>query len=190
MNPLFEHPSVISMQYIFLLGLAVSSLIILLLKRKDSIYLLAAFPIFVITFHQVDEYLLSPFFMGEKYHFLNWAYRSGVDISPFSVVIVNLGGYLIALLPFFFKPSTKAFAIVYLFGAGILLGNGMFHLGGATIQSDYSPGMLTALFLFLPLYIKSILIAHEVGIPFRLIFALSLYGSIAHFVIIWLINTF
>jgi len=190
LNPLFEHPSVISMQYIFLLGFAVSSLIVLLLKRKDSIYLVAAFPIFVITFHQVDEYLLSPLFMGEKYHFLNWAYRSGVDISPFSVVIVNVGGYLIALLPFFFKPSTKAFAIVYLFGAGILLGNGMFHLGGATIQSDYSPGMLTALFLFLPLYIKSILIAHEVGIPFRLIFALSLYGSIAHFVIIWLINTF
>ena len=30
---------------------------------------------------------------------------------------------------------------------------GMFHFGGATIQSDYSPGMLTALFLFLPLYL-------------------------------------
>ena len=105
MNPLFEYPSVISMQYVFLLGLAVSSLIVLFLKRKDSVYLVAAFPIFVITFHQVDEYLLSPFFMGEKYHFLNWAYRSGVDISPFSVVIVNLGEYLIALLPFFFKPS-------------------------------------------------------------------------------------
>jgi len=159
-------------------------------KKKESPYLIAALPFFVITFHQVDEYMLSPFFMGDQYHFLNWAYRSGVDISPFSVVIINITGYLITLLPFFFKPSTKAFALVYLFGAGILLANGMFHLGGATIQSDYSPGMVTALFLFLPLYIKSILLAVERMVSFRLIFALSLYGSIAHFVMIWLINTF
>lgn len=190
MNPLFEHPNVISMQYVFLLGLLVAVLLIFLLKRKESPYFIAAFPFFVLTFHQVDEYILSPFFMGDQYHFLNWAYRSGVDISPFSVVIINLTGYLIALAPLFFKPPTKAFALVYLFGAGILLANGMFHLGGATIQSDYSPGMITALFLFLPLYIKSILLAVERMVSFKLIFALSLYGSVAHFVMIWLINAF
>ena len=128
--------------------------------------------------------------MGDQYHFLNWAYRSEVDISPFSFVIINLTGYLIVLLPFFFKPSTKAFALVYLFGASILLANGMFHLGGATIQSDYSPGMVTALFLFLPLYIKSILLAVERMVSFKLIFALSLYELFAHFIMIWLINTF
>ena len=190
MNPLFEHPYVISMQYVFLLGLLVATLLIFFLKRKESSYLMAALPFFVITFHQVDEYILSPFFMGDQYHFLNWAYRSGVDISPFSVVIVNITGYLTALLLFFFKPATKAFALVYLFVAGMLLANGMFHLGGATIQSDYSPGMVTALFLFLPLYIKSILLAVERMVSFKLIFVLSLYGSIAHFVMIWLINTF
>jgi hypothetical protein len=50
----------------------------------------------------------------------------------------------------------------------------MFHLGGATIQIDYSPSMITALFLFLPLYIKSVLVAAERMVSFKVIFAGSL----------------
>jgi hypothetical protein len=66
----------------------------------------------------------------------------------------------------------------------------MFHLGGATIQSDYSPGMITALFLFLPLYIKSVLLAAERMVSFKVIFALSLYGFLGHFIMIWVLNIF
>ena len=107
-----------------------------------------------------------------------------------AVVVINLIGYLIALLPFLFKQSNKSFSLVYLFIAGSLLGNGMFHLGGATIQSDYSPGMITALFLFLPLYIKSVLLAAERMVSFKVIFALSLYGFLGHFIMIWALNIF
>ena len=188
MNPLFEHPHVINMQYVFLLGLVFSSVIVFLLRRSKSSYLLAALPIFVITFHQVDEYLISPYLFGEEYHFLNWAYRFGVDITPLAVVTINLIGYLIALLPFLFKQASKSFSLMYLFVSGSLLANSMFHLGGSTIQSDYSPGMVTALFLFLPLYIKSVLLAAESNVTFKLIFALSLYGFIGHFIMIWILN--
>lgn len=188
MNPLFQHPYVLSMQCVFLAGLLAASFLLILLKRKSNPYLLAILPLFVLTFHQVDEYILSPLLLGNEYHFLNWSFRSGIDISPLEVVIINLIGYVVASLPFLFKPETKPFALVYLFGAGILLSNGMFHLGGATMQSDYSPGMATALFLFLPLYIKSVLLAAERMVSFKLIFTISLYGSIAHFAMIWLIN--
>ena len=156
MNPLFEHPYVANMQYVFLLGFLATSTMLLFLNKKKSPHLLAALPIFIVTFHQVDEYLISPFLFGNEYHFLNWAYRSGVDVTPIAVVVINLIGYLIASLPFLFKESNKSFSLVYLFIAGSLLGNGMFHLGGATIQSDYRPGMITALFLFLPLYLSLI----------------------------------
>ena len=190
MNPLFEHPYVVNMQYVFLLGFLATSTMLFFLNKKKSPHLLAALPIFIVTFHQVDEYLISPFLFGNEYHFLNWAYRSGVDVTPMAVVVINLIGYLITLLPFLFKQSNKSFSLVYLFIAGSLLGNSMFHLGGATIQSDYSPGMITALFLFLPLYIKSVLIAAESMVSFKAIFALSLYGFIGHFIMIWVLNTF
>jgi len=190
MNPLFEHPYVANMQYVFLLGFLATSTMLFFLNKKKSPYLLAALPIFIVTFHQVDEYLISPFLFGNEYHFLNWAYRSGVDVTPMAVVVINLIGYLIALAPFLFKQSNKSFSLAYLFIAASLLGNGMFHLGGATIQSDYSPGMITALFLFLPLYIKSVLIAAERMVSFKAIFALSLYGFIGHFIMIWVLNTF
>ena len=188
MNPLFEHPHVINMQYVFLFGLVFSSAIVFLLRKKKSSHLLAALPIFILTLHQVDEYLISPYLFGEEYHFLNWAYRLGVDITPLAVVTINLVGYLIVLLPFLFRQSTKSFSLMYLFVSGSLLANSMFHLGGSTIQSDYSPGMASALFLFLPFYIKSVLLAAERNITFKLIFALSLYGFIGHFVMIWILN--
>ena len=190
MNPLFEHLYVTNMQYVFLLGFLTSSIMLFLLNKKKSPYLLAALPIFIVTFHQVDEYLLSPFLFGNEYHFLNWAYRSGVDVTPMAVVVINLIGYLIALLPFLFKQSNKSFSLAYLFIAASLLSNAMFHLGGATIQSDYSPGMITALFLFLPLYIKSVLLAAERMVSFNVIFVLSLYGFLGHFIMIWVLNIF
>ena len=111
MNPLFEHPYVVNMQYVFLLGFLATSTMLFFLNKKRSPHLLAALPIFIVTFHQVDEYLISPFLFGNEYHFLNWAYRSGVDITPMAVVVINLIGYLIALLPFLFKQSNKFFSL-------------------------------------------------------------------------------
>ena len=82
MNPLFEHPYVVNMQNVFLLGFLATSTMLFFLNKKKSPHLLAALPIFIVTFHQVDEYLISPFLFGDEYHFLNWAYRSGVDVTP------------------------------------------------------------------------------------------------------------
>ena len=190
MNPFFQHPYVLNMQYIFLSGLLVACSVLFLLKRKNSPYLLSALPLLALTFHQVDEYLLSPLLLGDDYHFLNWAYRSGVDIAPNAVVAVNLFGYLGALLVCCFKPATRLFVLIFLFVNSITLANACFHIGLATAQSDYSPGMISALFLFLPLYIKSITLAVESMCSFREMFVISLYGFIAHYVLIWIINVY
>ena len=112
MNPLFEHPYVVNMQYVFLLGFLATSTMLFFVNKKKSPQLLAAVPSFIGTVHQVDEYLISPFLFGNEYHFLNWAYRSGVDVTPIAVVVINLIGYLIALLPFLFKESNKSFSLV------------------------------------------------------------------------------
>jgi len=190
MNPLFQHPYVLNMQYIFLFGLLAASIVLFILKRKNSPYLLSALPLLALTFHQVDEYLLSPLVLGDDYHFLNWAYRSGVNITPNAVVVVNLFGYLGALAVYCFKPSTKLFALIFLFVNSVTLANACFHIGLATAQSDYSPGMISALFLFLPLYIKSITLAIEDMCSFREMFGISLYGFIAHYILIWIINVY
>ena len=188
MNPEFQHIYVLTMQNIFLLGFIIALLITIVLKRKNSDYFLTSLPLLALTAHQVEEYIVSPLLFGDKYHFLNWAYRAGLDISASEVVFVNSIAYIFPLILYLFKPSTKLFALFFLFGAGASLANGMFHLGVATQQTDYSPGMITALFLFLPIFIKSILLATEKLVSFRLIFVLSLYGFILHYVMIWIIN--
>ena len=172
MNPFFQDPLVLSMQNVFLAAFLLVSIILILLKRKESPYLLSILPLFALTFHQVDEYILSPLLLGNEYHFLNWAYRSGLDISPIEVASINFFGYLPALV-----TSTT-------------LANAMFHLGLSTVQTEYSPGMVTALFLFLPLYIKSVLLASERMASLKQIFVCSLYGFGIHYIAIWLVNIY
>ena len=190
MNPLFQNSLVLGMQNVFLITFLIVSIILILLKRKESPYLLSILPLFVLSFHQVDEYILSPLLLGDEYHFLNWAYRSGLDISPIEVASINSFGYLPALIIFLFKPTTKLFALVFILISSTTLANAMFHLGLSTVQTEYSPGMVTALFLFLPLYIKSVLLGSERIASLKQIFVCSLYGFAVHYIAIWLVNIF
>jgi len=164
-------------------------LILYLYKNKRS-YLITAFPLGALSAHQVEEYILSPMLLGEKYHFLEWAYRSGVYISPMEVATVNTIPYLLTPLLFLFNPSKKIFAILFLLTSSMLLSNGMFHIGVASAQTDYSPGLLTSLFIYIPLYIKALSLASERAIPMKMLITLTIYGSIAHFLMLWLINIF
>jgi hypothetical protein len=164
-------------------------LILYLYKNKRS-YLITAFPLGALSAHQVEEYILSPMLLGEKYHFLEWAYRSGVYISPMEVATVNTIPYLLTPLLFLFNTSKKIFAILFLLTSSMLLSNGMFHIGVASAQTDYSPGLITSLFMYIPLYIKALSLASERAIPMKMLIALTIYGSIAHFLMLWLINIF
>ncbi|HCG71648.1 MAG TPA: hypothetical protein DE147_14350 [Gammaproteobacteria bacterium] len=188
MNPTFQDPSVVAMQWVFVGVLAVSLLVLAFLRKRASAYVVTALPLVALASHQVEEYLLAPLVLGNDYHFLNWAFRSGLDISPMTVVSVNLLGYFGATILYVLRPATLVFALVFLFINAMALGNGVFHIGVATVQSGYSPGMITALFMFLPLYIKSVMLASEQGASLREIFGLSLYGFVAHFVLIWLVK--
>ena len=190
MNPLFEHPYVLTMQNIFLLGLVTATVILIWLKRNNSPYFLTSLPLIALTFHQVEEYIITPALLGDAYHFLNWAYRSGLEILPVEVVVINLGGYVGALILYLFKPSTKLFALIFLFVNSGTLANAALHVGVATLQTDFSPGMITSLLLFLPLFIKSILIASERLVSFKTISAISILGFLIHFSLIARVNIF
>ena len=175
---------------IFLASFIFFCTLVLYLYKNKSNYLITALPLFVLASHQLEEYVLSPLILGDKYHFLEWAYRSGVYISPIEVVTINTIPYLLLPLLFLIKPSTKIFAILFLFNSSLMLSNGMFHIGLATAQTDYSPGMITSLLLYIPLYIKSLSLASKNSLPMKIQIALTIYGSIAHFLMIWLVNIF
>ena len=55
------------------------------LYLAKSKYLLALLPLLALSSHQFEEYVLSPLLFGDYYHFLNWAYRNGMDISPMAL---------------------------------------------------------------------------------------------------------
>ena len=86
MSPTFNAPLVLLMQnffitvFIVLLGLCVN------FYKSQSKYFLALLPVLALAVHQVEEYVLSPLLFGDYYHFLNWASRNGMDISPIEVV--------------------------------------------------------------------------------------------------------
>ena len=185
-----DSPLVSLMENIFLVIFIFLCFLILYLYKNKRGYLITAFPLGALSAHQVEEYILSPMLLGEKYHFLEWAYRSGVYISPMEVATVNTIPYLLTPLLFLFNPSTKIFAILFLFTSSMLLSNGMFHIGVASAQTDYSPGLITSLFMYIPLYVKAISLASERVVPMKMQIALTIYGSIAHFLMLWLINIF
>ena len=189
-SPSLYSPLVLLMENVFLAIFIFLCFLILYLYKNKRSYLITAFPLGALSAHQVEEYILSPMLLGEKYHFLEWAYRSGVYISPMEVATVNTIPYLLTPLLFLFNPSKKIFAILFLLTSSMLLSNGMFHIGVASAQTDYSPGLLTSLFMYIPLYIKALLLASERAIPMKMLIALTIYGSIAHFLMLWLINIF
>ena len=185
-----DSPLVSLMENVFLAVFIFLCFLILFLYKNKRSYLITAFPLGALSAHQVEEYILSPMLLGEKYHFLEWAYRSGVYISPMEVATVNTIPYLLTPLLFLFNPSTKIFAILFLFTSSMLLSNGMFHIGVASAQTDYSPGLITSLFMYIPLYIKALSLASERVVPMKMQITLTIYGSVAHFLMLWLINIF
>jgi hypothetical protein len=189
-NSALYSPLVSTMETIFIVAFIFSCILVLYLYKNKSNYLITALPLFVLASHQLEEYVLSPLMFGDKYHFLEWAFRSGVNISPIEVTTINSVPYFLLPLLFLLKPSTKIFSILFLFNSSLLLSNGMFHIGLATAQTNYSPGMVTSLFMYIPLYIKSLYLASERSLPMRGQIAITIYGSIAHFLMIWLVNIF
>jgi len=187
-NPDYQHLYVQAMEGYFAFGLVVASALMIYFYRRKSIFWIPLLPLFVLFAHEVDEYLLSPALFGPEGHFLNWAYSVGLVISPIDVVVINLGSAVLAASIFFFKQGTKLFAGVFLFMSSAQLANAALHLGVATLQSAYSPGMITALGLFLPMFVFAILQAQRESLSSKAMFALSIIAFIVHFMMILRIN--
>ena len=187
-NPDVGSESVALMERLFLAFAMGAALLVGFLKARSSPYLLSALPLFTLTLHQAEEYVLAPALLGPSYHFLNWAFEAGLYVSASSVVWVNSVGIASTLIIFAFRPASKVFAIVFLFVSATLMANAAFHLGLATLQSNYSPGMVTSLLLYIPLHLKGVSLVLERAQSFRVAVALTIYGFIAHFIGILLVN--
>ena len=187
-NPDVGSETVVLMERLFLAFAIGSALLAGFLKARSSPYLLSAMPLFALTLHQAEEYVLAPALLGASYHFLNWAFEAGLYVSASSVVWVNAVGIASTLIIFAFRPSSKVFALVFLFVSATLLANAAFHLGVATSQSKYSPGMVTSLLFYIPLHLKGVSLVLERAQSFRVAVALTIYGFIAHFIAILLVN--
>tara|TARA_Y200000002_G_scaffold241146_1_gene199396 strand:- start:302 stop:931 length:630 start_codon:yes stop_codon:yes gene_type:complete len=188
-NPDISSEIVGLMERLFLVFAIGSVLLVGLLKTRSSQYFLSALPLFALTLHQAEEYVLAPALLGKSYHFLNWAFEAGLYVSSSSVVWVNSVGIVSTLIIFAFRPAGKVFAFVFLFVSATLVANAAFHLGVATLQSSYSPGLITSLFLYIPLHLKGVSLVLERVQSFRIAVALTIYGFIAHFVVILFVNS-
>ncbi len=187
MNPLTDHPYVHQMELAYTLGFIVLGILVVMLARTGSKALFSLLPLFATFAHQTEEYIISPLILGEEFHFLNWFYRTGVDLSPLGVVVINVIAWGLALLLLAFKPKSKPWLFYNLFLLATVFANGIFHLGVATAESAYNPGALTSLVAYMPLFLMAVIFATREGITPRPIIALSLYGFIAHFILIWLV---
>ena len=192
MNATFNAPLVLLMQNFFSISFLILLGISIYLYRLRSKYFLAVLPVLALSIHQVEEYVVSPFLFGDYYHFLNWAFRNGMDISPMEVMLINLAPYLI-LLPALIitrMRSKNIFGILFLFNNALTMANASFHIGISTAQNLFSPGMVSSLFFYIPLFIYAILFNKEIGLGNKPIMAISLYGFVGHYILIWLINIF
>ena len=192
MNPNFDAPLVLFMQNFFIIAFFVFTTICIFLYQSKSKYLIAFLPLLALSSHQFEEYVLSPLLLGDFYHFLNWAFRNGMDISPMEVTLINLIPYVILLPALIISKarSERVFGIIFLFNNALTMANASFHIGISTAQNTFSPGMLSSLFFYIPLFVYAILLNKDIGLPNRPIIAISLYGFIGHYVLIWLINIF
>jgi hypothetical protein len=192
MSPTFNAPLVLLVQNFFTIFFLIFLVVCIYLYRAKSKYLLALLPLLALSTHQFEEYVLSPLLFGDYYHFLNWAYRNGMDISPLEVTLLNLTPYLILspALVISRAKSEKIFGIFFLFNNALTMANASFHIGIATAQNIFSPGMASSLFCYIPLFIYAILFAKENGLSNKPIIAISINGFIGHYLLIWLINIF
>jgi hypothetical protein len=190
MNSEFQHQYIQSIELLFIIGLILSSFLSYYLYKRKYERFIASLPLLSLFAHQVEEYVLSPIVLGDQYHFLNWAYRIGMDISPTEVVTINAPGWIIVGSLLLFKSKTHSFSKLFLLINSILIANAAFHLGVSTSLGDFSPGMITSLFMYLPLFLYAVVLNIEMNTKFRTIFILSVSGFVIHFILLMRITVF
>ena len=65
MNPEFQHNYVQTIEYIFILGLLIISIITFIFYKNKNQRLLGMLPLLALFAHQVEEYVLSSLILGE-----------------------------------------------------------------------------------------------------------------------------
>lgn len=137
--------------------------------------------LFVYLIHQFEEHGVDLF--GRVYFFHEYAAAvlesRGLELTPASIFRINTltvwFGFLLAIW------GGRRYTWPGLAAAGLVFVNGLFHIGIAVNQSEYNPGLLTAVVLFLPvsvLYFRRI--PAMCGHGWRAIAASIAFGIASH----------
>ena len=132
------------------------------------------------TLHNIEEAVWLP-----KWSKYARKFHEPVDSNQFifAVIIVTIIGYLLTALDFLMGSSSGYVSYVYLGFVGMMGINALFpHLIATIALKKYAPGLMTALFLNLPLSLILIINAIKNGLsPFYVLAAIVIVGGIILF---------
>ena len=132
------------------------------------------------TLHNIEEAVWLP-----KWSKYARKFHEPVDSNQFifAVIIVTIIGYLLTALDFLMSSSSGYVSYVYLGFVGMMGINALFpHLIATIALKKYAPGLMTALFLNLPLSLILIINSIKNGLsPFYVLAAIVIVGGIILF---------
>ena len=148
---------------------------------RDRVLIFNWVLLFIYLIHQYEEHGVDLF--GRVYFFHEYASQvlesKGLELTPAAIFRINTltvwFSFLIAIW------GGRHFTWPSLAAAGLVFTNGLFHIAIAVSRSEYNPGLVTAIVLFLPistLYFR--LIPAACGHGWKAIVASILFGVASH----------
>lgn len=140
----------------------------------------------LISLHQVEEYVLSSWALGDDYLFLNWIQRAGFYIPIRFSIFANqvLPWVVIGLSLVCYDVPKLQLATLYLHTwlMALQANNGAYHYGCWHQMMEFSPGQITGMYVYIPwfVYLSYVLVA-EYGTPLWVPWAMWTAGGLVHF---------
>ncbi len=139
--------------------------------------------VLAIGLHQLEEYVVTPALLGEKYYFRAWfSWATGMDLTVARAFVYNIPmTYPAAALAAWVGESFILFPLVFVCTEAV---NATWHLGMTTSQGRWSPGVVTGVLLYVPAGFYTAWIAVDIGTPWWAVGLAWLAAVGTHFAIV------
>jgi len=136
-----------------------------------------------IGLHQIEEYVLFPAVLGERYYFRTWfRWATGMKLSVNRAFGYNIPmTYPVFITAAWVGESFILLPLVVVFMEAI---NGAWHLSLTTTQSRLSPGVITGALLYVPAGFYVARLAVDLGTPWWQILAAWLSAAFGHYMLV------